>query len=202
MKIIAVVPFLVFSLAVVSNRSLSRDARAQDAKKMPDTIVLSREAKLGAVVFNHLKHATNKWSADGAKQITCVECHHVAQPLAEALKRPPHKTVWPPDRTTTLTAELLVKDPNVVVPRCTDCHARAEGKPRLLPEVPSLMFEGAAAPTVLNNQQVFHRNCGGCHDEAVKLRPALHPAPATSNKCTNCHKRTQATAAMKSKGEG
>jgi hypothetical protein len=196
MKIIAVVLFLIFSLAVVSNRSLSRVARAQDAKKMPDTIVLSKEAKLGGVVFNHLKHATNKWSADGTKQIACVDCHHVAQPLAEALKHPPHKTVWPPDRTTTLTAELLLKDPSIVVPRCTDCHARADGKPRLLPEVPSLTFEGAAAPTVLNNQQVFHRNCGGCHDEAVKLRPALDPWPATSKKCTNCHKRTQAAAAL------
>src|SRR5688572_4897717 len=190
MKIIAVVALLVFSLAVVSNRSLSRDARAQDAEKMPDTIVLSKEAKLGAVVFNHLKHATNKWSADGTKQIACVDCHHVAQPLSEALKRPPHKTVWPPDRKTTLTAELLAKDPTIVVPRCTDCHARSDGKPKLLPEVPSLKFDGADEATVLNNDKALHRSCGGCHDETVKLRPALHPLPPTSINCTACHKRT------------
>jgi hypothetical protein len=175
---------------VGSLQSLPSQTAAQDGKKMPETIILSREAKLGGVRFSHLKHATQKWSADGASQITCVDCHHVAQPLAEALKRPPHKTVWPPDRKTTLTAELLAKDPSTVVPHCTDCHARADGKAKLLPEIPSLKFEGADEATVLTNQEAFHRSCGGCHDEVVKTRPALHPLPPTSKNCTGCHKRT------------
>jgi hypothetical protein len=177
-------------LLVGSLQSLPSPTAAQDDKKMPETIILSKEAKLGGVRFSHLKHVTQKWSADGASQITCVACHHVAQPLAEALKRPPHKTVWPPDRNTTLTAELLAKDPTIVVPRCTDCHARADGKVKLLPEVPSLKFDGADEATVLNNDKAFHRSCGGCHDEVVKTRPALHPLPATSKNCTGCHKRT------------
>jgi len=159
---------------------------------MPETITLAKEAKLGPVMFNHLKHATEKRSPDGTKTIECIECHHTAQPAAEAVKHPPHKTVWPADRTTTLTAELLGKDATLVVNVCTDCHARPDQKPKLLPEIPSLKFEGAAEATVLNNQQAFHRNCGGCHDEVVKARPTLDPAPPTSKKCVVCHKKTAA----------
>lgn len=192
MKLITIFALLLFSLALVSTQSLPREASAQDAKKMPETMVLSKEAKLGGVAFNHMKHATEKLSPDGTQVVPCVECHHTAQPLAEALKHPPHKTVWPADRTTTLTAELLGKDATLVVNKCTDCHARADAKPKLLPEIPSVKFEGSDEATVLNNQQAFHRNCGGCHDEVVKARPALDPAPPTSKKCTACHKKTAA----------
>lgn len=166
--------------------------RTSSQTKMPETITLAKEAKLGAVTFNHLKHATEKRSPDGTKVVDCVECHHTAQPVAEAVKHPPHKTVWPADRTTTLTADLLDKDATTVVNVCTDCHARADAKPKLLAEIPSVKFEGAAEATVLNNQQAFHRSCGGCHDEAVKARPTLDPAPPTSKKCTVCHKKTAA----------
>lgn len=192
MKLITIFALLLFSLALASTESLPREASAPDGKKIPETIVLSKEAKLGAVSFNHLKHATEKRSPDGTQVVACVECHHTAQPAAEAVKHPPNKTVWPADRTTTLTAELIEKDATTTVNACTECHARAETKPKLLPEIPSLKFEGAAEPTVLNNQQAFHRNCGGCHDEAVKARPTLDPAPPTSKKCTACHKKTAA----------
>lgn len=192
MKLITIFSLLFFSLALVSTHSLPLEASAQDAKKMPETIVLAKEAKLGGVSFNHLKHATEKRSPDGTQIIACVECHHTAQPAAEALKHPPHKTVWPADRTTTLTVELLEKDTTTTVNVCTDCHARADAKPKLLPEIPSLKFEGAAETTVLNNQQAFHRNCAGCHDEVVKARATLDPAPPTSKKCTACHKKTAA----------
>jgi cytochrome c553 len=191
MKTLTILAILVFSVALISTRSLSLDTKAQ-GKKMPEAMVLSKEAKLGAVAFNHLKHATEKRSPDGAQVIACTECHHTAQPAAEAAKHPPHKTVWPADRTTTLTAELIDKDATVVVNQCTECHARAETKPKLLPEIPSLKLEGAAEATVLNNQQAFHINCGVCHDAAVKARPALDPAPPTSKKCTACHKKTAA----------
>src|SRR6185437_4992161 len=159
MKVIALLATCLFAIVLVSNPSrFNSDASAQ-GKKPPETIVLAKEAKLGPVTFNHLKHITEKRSADGTKQIECVECHHTAQPVSEAAKHPPHKTAWPADRTTTLTADLL-KDPNApAVVVCTDCHARAEEKPKLLPEIPTLKVEGAAEPLVLNNQQAFHRNC-------------------------------------------
>lgn len=193
MKVITIFAVLLFSLAVVSSQSnIDPCASAQGDKKPPETIILAKEVKLGQVTFNHMKHITEKRSPDGTKQLECVECHHTAQPAAEAVKHPPHKTVWPADRTTTLTAELLEKDSAAVVNVCTDCHARADAKPKLLPEIPSLKFEGAAEATVLNNQQAYHRNCGGCHDEVVKARPALDPAPPTSKKCTVCHKKTAA----------
>ena len=181
--------FALLTLVVLGSSFLIYKTSSQT--KLPENIVLSKEAKLGAVAFNHLKHATEKRSPDGTKVITCVECHHTAQPAAEAAKHPPHKTAWPADRATTLTAELAEKE-TLAVDACTACHARADAKPKLLPEIPSLKFEGADEATVLNNQQAFHRNCAGCHDEAVKARPALDPAPPTSKKCTACHKKTAA----------
>jgi cytochrome c553 len=189
--ILAVSMFSMLLLAIVPRTSF--DVSAQNAKKPPETMVLAKEAKLGPVEFNHLAHITKNRSADGTKPIACVECHHTAQPASEAVKHPPHKTVWPADRTSTLTAELLEKGPAApAVNLCTDCHARADTKPKLLPEIPKLTFEGSAEPTVLNNQQAFHRACGSCHDAAMKARPDLTPAPPTSKKCVACHKKATA----------
>jgi hypothetical protein len=190
--------FTLFALVVLSPLLLSSttrityDVSAQDAKKPTETIILAKEAKLGQVTFHHLDHITKNRSTDGTKPIECVECHHTAQPASEAMKHPPHKMAWPADRTTTLTAELLEKDATVVINVCTDCHARAETKPKLLPEIPQLKFEGSTEPTVLTNQQAFHRHCGGCHDAVVKARPDLTPPPPTSKKCVACHKKTAA----------
>lgn len=194
MKVFTILATLTVSILMVASSSrINPGVSAQGGKKPPETIILAKEAKLGQVKFNHADHFTKNRSVDGTKPIACVECHHTAQPAAEALKRPPHKTVWPTDRTTTLTAELLEKDPNApAVNVCTDCHARAETKPKLLPEIPQLKFEGSAEPTILTNQQAFHRNCGGCHDEVVKARPNLDPPPPTSKKCVACHKKAAA----------
>jgi len=179
------VVLLVLASSLVINRTSSQS-------KMPETIVLAKEAKLGQVTFNHMKHAMEKRSPDGTKQLACVDCHHTAQPAAEAAKHPPHKTAWPADRTTTLTAELMEKDSATVVNACTDCHARTDQKPKLLPEIPSVKFEGAADATVMTNQQAFHHSCGDCHDATVKARPNLDPAPPGSKKCTVCHKKAAA----------
>ena len=160
---------LVLSLLVVASGLVIRTTSSQT--KAPETIVLAKDAKLGQVTFNHAKHATENRSADLSKPIACVDCHHTAQPAAEAAKRPPHKTAWPADRTTTLTMDLLDKDPNALGAKCTDCHARTGAKPKLLPEIPSVKLEGGTDPTVMNNQQAFHVNCGGCHDAVAKGDP-------------------------------
>ena len=194
MKVLIVLAGLIFSVALVAGASnTGRSDAAEDGRKPPETIVLAKESKLGQVTFNHLKHITENRSADGKTQIACVTCHHTAQPLAEALKSPPHKTVFPADRTTTLTAELLEKDANApAVNICTDCHARADTKPKLIDAIPVLKREGSDEPTVMTNQQAFHLSCGGCHDAVVKARPDLTPAPPTSKKCVACHKKTAA----------
>jgi cytochrome c553 len=190
--------FTIFALVVLclvlgsSSSTTTLDVSAQDGKKPPETIILGKDAKLGQVTFNHLDHTTKNRSADGTKQLACVECHHTAQPVSEALKHPPHKTVWPADRTTTLTLELLEKEPTAVGAVCRDCHARTETKPKLLPETPQVKFEGSDEPTIMTNQQAFHRSCAGCHDAVVKARPDLTPAPPTSKKCVACHKKTVA----------
>jgi hypothetical protein len=191
MKVFTIFAFAVLSILLVSNTSnVTPGVSAQDGKKPPEVIMLGTEAKLGPIKFNHLDHITKNRSVDGTKPIACVECHHTAQPASEAVKHPPHKTVWPADRTTTLTMELLEKDPNAVGAVCRDCHARTGTKPKLLPEIPQVKFEGSAEPTIMTNQQAFQINCAGCHDEVAKKRPdAIAP---TSKKCMACHKRTAA----------
>ena len=192
MKVFIVLLLLIAcGMLVLSGSNAVPKTSAQEGRKPKDEIVLAPNAKLGPVKFNHLDHVTKNRSVDGTKQIACVECHHTAQPASEAVKHPPHKTAWPADRTTTLTADLLEKDPSAPpVNVCTDCHARAETKPKLLPELPKITVEGVAEPVVLTNQQAFHRNCGGCHDEVAKTGRAS-TAP-TSKKCVACHKKAAA----------
>jgi hypothetical protein len=192
MRVLVIFTAALFALALVYRAPVSvADRAVQDIKKPPEVITLGAEAKLGQVKFNHADHFTKNHSADGTKPIACIECHHTAQPAAEAAKHPPHKTAWPADRTTTLTAELADKDPNAVGAACHDCHTRTDAKPKLLPALPQIKSDSGEI-IVLNNQQAFHRNCAGCHDEAVKARANLSPAPPTSKKCTACHKKTAA----------
>jgi cytochrome c553 len=180
----------VLVLIVLTASSHFSEVSAQDEKKRPEIITLGIEAKLGAIKFSHTDHLTKNRSIEGFK-IMCIECHHAAQPATEAAKHPPLKTAWPADRTTTLTAELFDKDPTAAgVAACRDCHARAEMKPKLLPEIPQIKLEVGTELITLTNQQAFHRNCAGCHDEIVKTSKEL--APPTSKKCTACHKRVAA----------
>jgi cytochrome c553 len=187
----AILSIVVLGLIVLSGSNVLFNASAQEGRKPKDEIMLATNAKLGAVKFSHVDHITKNRSIDGTKPIACVECHHTAQPASEAAKHPPHKTAWPADRTTTLTADLLEKDPTAPpVNACTDCHARAGMKPTLLPEIPKIKIEGVADPVTMDNQQAFHRNCGGCHDEVAKTgRTSTAP---TSKKCVACHKKTAA----------
>ena len=166
---------------------LTRAQVKQDIK-MPDVIVLGKDAKLGSITFNHVSHNGGKYSIDGTGPIACIECHHAAQPATELVKHPPLRTAWPADRTTTLTADLFAKDPAAAgVAACRDCHARAGQLPKLLPAIPEIKHESSTAMISLTNQQAFHRNCAGCHTEAVKQNKALRGP--TAMQCTSCHKR-------------
>jgi cytochrome c553 len=191
MKLLMTVTILVVAIGVsFSAMHASFDASAQDTKQPQDTYTLATEAKLGPVTFSHINHTTKNRNVEGTGPSACVECHHTAQPASEAAKHPPLKTVWPADRTTTLTAELAAKDANAVGALCRDCHARAETKPKLLPEIPQIKFGVGTELVTLTNQQAFHRNCAGCHDEIANTRKDV--APPTSKKCTACHKRAAA----------
>jgi cytochrome c553 len=191
MKALTILAVLIAAIAFSSRiSSLSLEASAQDTKKPQDTYTLATEAKLGPVAFSHLNHTTKNRNLEGTGPSSCVECHHTAQPGAEAAKHPPLKTAWPADRTTTLSAEVLAKDPTAVGAVCRDCHARAEAKPKLLPENPQIKFAVGTELVTLTNQQAYHRNCAGCHDEIVKTRTDV--TPPTSKKCTACHKRAAA----------
>ena len=160
----------------------------QEGKKPQDVYVFAQESKMGTVTFSHINHITKNRNLDATGPVACVECHHTAQPVSELLKFPPLKTAFPPDRTTTLTAELLAKDPNALGGvTCHKCHARAGMKPEAWPEIPQIKHEVSTAIITLTNQQAFHRNCAGCHDEVVKHRKDVNPP--TSMKCGGCHKK-------------
>lgn len=178
--------FLICISEATSNRARAQEA---DVPKMPEVITLGKDAKLGPVQFNHVKHNSGAYTIDQGKTIACIECHHTAQPKSEIEKHPPLKTAWPADRTTTLTAELFSKDPKGAgVAGCRDCHARQDMKPKLLDKIPEVKHEGSTALITLTNMQAFHRNCAGCHTEVKKTVPTSKGPVAAQ--CTICHKKT------------
>lgn len=172
-----------------SNPSSLNQTTSDDAgsKKLPETIQLAKASKLGTVTFSHANHTTKNRNIEGTAPIACIECHHTAQPASEVAKHPPLKTAWPADRTTTLTLEDLKdpKTPNVI--GCRNCHARTGETPKVFPAIPTIKSENSTAMITLNNQQAFHRECAGCHDQVMKTREGIN-AP-TSIKCAGCHKK-------------
>ena len=165
-------------------------AAAQGGQVPKDEYKLSTDSKKDktkslSVPFSHVTHATKNYSIDGTKVIGCAECHHTDQPAAEAAKLPPLKTAYPADRTVTLTAETA-KDPKTPqVPSCRACHAQEGEKPKIGDAIPEVTYEGDTDPTVLDNEEAYHRNCNICHDQATELRK-LKNAP-TTNECLKCH---------------
>jgi hypothetical protein len=160
---------------------------AQEAKSMPEVIILGKDAKLGQVSFSHALHNNGTYTV-GGNPIACTTCHHTAQPAADAAKNPLHKTVWPADRTTTLTLDLYKKDAAAAgVVACRDCHARTGEKPKVIPEIPQIKSETSGDMITLNNQQAFHRTCTGCHAEVKKVKP--DSKGPTAAQCTVCHKK-------------
>src|SRR5687767_15049661 len=138
----AVIGFTDFSLRRDSGAARAQTAPAAQDIKMPEVIILGKDAKLGQVTFNHVSHNGGKYSIDGTGPIACIECHHTAQPAAELAKFPGLKTAWPADRTTTLTADLFNKDPRAAgVAACRDCHARAGMTPKLMAQIPEIKHE-------------------------------------------------------------
>jgi cytochrome c553 len=181
----------VFALGAIALSGLNPGTLigfAQTVDKIPEVIVLGKDAKLGQVTFNHVSHNGGKYSIDGTGPIACIECHHAAQPAAELQKHPPLKTAWPADRTTTLTADLFAKGAAAAgVAACRSCHARAGEVPKLLPAIPEIKHESSTALISLTNQQAFHRNCAGCHTEVKKTQSATKGP--TTMQCTVCHKK-------------
>ncbi|MBP7416751.1 MAG: cytochrome c3 family protein [Pyrinomonadaceae bacterium] len=164
-------------------------AQKADEQKMPEVIVLGKDAKLGQVTFSHAKHNGGTYSITPGSPIACTSCHHTAQPAAEIAKHAPLKTAWPADRATSLTAELFAKDAKAAgVAGCRECHARTGEKPKLLDAIPEIKHEGSPALIAMNNMNAFHRTCAGCHGEVRKTVPTSKGPIQTQ--CTMCHKKT------------
>lgn len=191
--LIATLAFLGLMFGTQAITSIQNTTSAQekpsDGRTPPDAIKLSVDAKLGSVAFSHTTHTTKNYNIAGTAPITCVECHHTAQPAAEVAKHPPLKTAWPADRTTSLTSEELKDPKSPAVVGCRGCHARADAKPTVLPATPQIKDEGSTAMITVTNQQAFHRNCAGCHEQAAKERQVKAPKRL---QCTVCHKKAAA----------
>src|ERR1051325_10680880 len=106
LRIAFVLTLLVIASSMVINKTNSQG-------KMPDQLVLAKDAKLGQVAFNHTKHATENRSADLSQTIACIDCHHTAQPAAEAL--------YAADRWAEIGAAILSQ-----TIACIDCHHTAQ----------------------------------------------------------------------------
>ena len=162
---------------------------AFDGRVPKDDYVLSADAKKPAdappVPFSHKNHSEKNYSVDGTAKIACIECHHTDQPAAEAAKHPPLATAHPADRAVTLTAETVKDAKTPEVATCRSCHAQDGQTPKIGKEIPQYTAEGESDPTVLTNEEAFHRNCAGCHDAAADARKNVK-AP-TSQQCTDCH---------------
>jgi cytochrome c553 len=193
MKITILVAAMAACLWVIADANgyvAATGAQGQPPKR-PDVLTLSQEAKLGPVQFSHANHTTKNYNIAGTGPIDCVECHHTAQPASEIAKKPPLKTSWPIDRSTPLTSEFFEKYPaEVGVIACRSCHARANTKPAVWPDIPQIKHESSAAVLNLTNQLAFHRACAACHDEVFKHRPDSK-APRTPQ-CVMCHKKPAA----------
>ncbi|HEX8293647.1 MAG TPA: cytochrome c3 family protein [Pyrinomonadaceae bacterium] len=171
-------------------RSASASLAAQAGQTPKDEYRLSTDSKKDkaksiAVPFSHVNHSTKNYSPDGTKTIGCAECHHTDQPAAEAARHPPLKSAHPADRAVTLTAETAKDAKTPKVETCRSCHAQEGVKPKIGDAIPEVTYEGDTDPTVLDNEEAYHRNCNICHDQAVELRK-LKTAP-TTNECVKCH---------------
>jgi len=191
MKRIAMVfvfAFFCMSIAACVWFSPAGHAQTADVQKMPEVITLGKDAKLGQVTFNHVKHNGGEYNIVPGQKIECISCHHTAQPASELAKHPPLKTAWPADRTTTLTQELFDKDPKAAgVVACRDCHVKEGTKPKLIDKIPEVKHEGSTALISMTNMNAFHRACTSCHAEARKTKPdAKGPIQV---QCTVCHKK-------------
>lgn len=185
--VLLVTAFTVF-YGIRQNAQVMPKAVEAQPKVVPEVIILGKGSKQGAVTFNHIKHNSGEYTVDGP--IRCIECHHVSQPASEAAKHPPFKTVWPAERTTTLTMELFLKDPNeAAVAKCHDCHTRVGEKPKLLPAIPEVKDPGSTTITTFTSQLAFHQACDSCHFQIQFNRAGAKVPNAVM--CGSCHKKNE-----------
>lgn len=155
----------------------------RESKVQPKEVVLSRDSqsdKYGDVPFNHENHSIKMYSIDGSSVLSCVECHHTDQPVAN-LKQP----LKTGERDVVLTTAVLEEASSKPVKSCRACHLQAgdDSAP-----MPTISYPDKPAPTKLNNEVAYHLNCNICHDKSIAARPTLKGKIPGSNDCFPCHK--------------
>ena len=182
LSIVAIAFVCLLCVAFGCNNSVLRSASAS-LTAQSEYKLATQSKKQPSVTFSHDSHTTKNYSVDGTKPIGCVECHHTEMPAAEVAKHAGMKTAYPADRTVTLTAETAKDAKTPDVQTCWACHAHGDEKPKLIDASPEFTPEGESDPLTLNAEEAFHRNCIGCHTEAVAKRKAKAPT-----NCNECHK--------------
>ncbi len=166
-----------------SRAAFSPGSATEESKTQPKEVVLDKDSqsdKYGEVPFNHENHATKKYDPAGTVMLSCTECHHTDQPVAEL--KAPLKTS---ERNAILTSALLLTAESKPVKTCRTCHLQAGDDSAPLPVV---TYPDKASPTKLTNEVANHNNCNVCHDKVIAARPALKGKIPGSNDCVPCHK--------------
>ena len=168
--------------AMTVTAALTQDI-PKESKVQPKEVVLSKDTqsdKYGDVPFNHENHSIKMYSIDGQSVLSCVECHHTDQPVANL--KPPLKTG---ERDVVLTTAVIEEASSKPVKSCRACHLQAgdDSAP-----MPTISYPDKPAPTKLNNEVAYHLNCNICHDKSIAARPALKGKIPGSNDCFPCHK--------------
>ena len=72
-RILILAVFGLFVVIAAAALTFQRIAEAQTVQtKMPEVIILGKDAKLGQVTFNHVSHNGGKYSIAGTGPIACI----------------------------------------------------------------------------------------------------------------------------------
>ena len=173
------------AVTVVSNASLTTASQQipKESKEQPKRQIKlgtdSLDDKYGEVAFDHEAHTIKNHTPEGKTNPTCVTCHHTDQPK-DKLKPPFAKS----ERSVVLTADVLKDAAAAPVKGCRSCHLQAVDDSQPLP-----VITRNEKKVKVDNEDAYHTNCRGCHDDALKARTdlAMKIAGSSSKGCLKCH---------------
>jgi nitrate/TMAO reductase-like tetraheme cytochrome c subunit len=168
--------------AARTSASLSQEIPKESKEQPKRQIKLGTDSlddKYGEVKFDHEAHTIKNHTPEGKTNPTCVTCHHTDQPN-DKLTSPFAKS----ERNVVLTADVLKDAAAPPVKGCRSCHLQAVDDSQPLP-----VITRNEKKVKVDNEDAYHMNCRGCHDDAIKARPdlAMKIAGSSSKGCLKCH---------------
>jgi len=168
--------------AARTSASLSQEIPKESKEQPKGRIKLGTDSlddKYGEVGFDHENHTTKNYTPEGKTNATCVTCHHTDQPK-DKLTPPFVKS----ERNVVLNADVLKDAAAAPVKGCRSCHLQNGDNNEQLPVITK-----NDKKVKVDNEDAYHTNCRGCHDDAIKTRPDLATkiAGSSSKGCLKCH---------------